>query len=232
MKKRKKKTCHSGCQKQRNEATAGLFSVIICQCSVNQVLTGLDQKPWVPSVQDRDKTELKCFRVQDETNLEYDNTTGSWCHCVSHSPRGLWVGLGLSSTMDCISGWSLTTMRGGRSLLRISELGWLRVEALLDLSPSSCPSSASLSVSDASPGTLQHPRRTVTDGEDLACEKGRIIVKTLTGKPWPLRWRAGEQAWRWCRPHRQSQSQTPRPAPLSGTCWTWLTAPVGRQVVR
>lgn len=89
----------------------------------------------------------------------YITTTGSWCSEAKHSPRGLWVGLGLSSTTDWMSGWSLTTMSGGRSLLRISVLCWLTVEILPD--GSSSPSSASLSVSDASPGTWQHPEQTV-----------------------------------------------------------------------
>lgn len=68
------------------------------------------------------------------------------------SPCGLCEGLGLSSTTDWISGRSLTTIRGGRSLWRTRELCWLGV----DVWPT-CSSSPSLSVSDASPGTLQRP---------------------------------------------------------------------------
>lgn len=65
------------------------------------------------------------------------------------SPCGLCEGLGLSSTMDWTSGWSLTTMRGGRSLLSIlAALSWLPAEDL-----PVCSDSSSLSVSEASPGT-------------------------------------------------------------------------------
>lgn len=140
--------------------------------------------------------------------------------CVS-SPWGLCVGLGLSSTTDCMSGWSLTTMRGGRSLLRTSELCWLSADVLPDFS-----SSASLSVSDASPGTWRHPCK-ITDKADSEQVRERRANTgdhddSLRRTPWHPMWQAGEQTWRWCRPHRQSPSQTPRPAPLSGTCWTWL----------
>lgn len=68
------------------------------------------------------------------------------------SPCGLCEGLGLSSTTDWMSGRSLTTIRGGRSLWRTAGLCWLGV----DVWPT-CSSSPSLSVSDASPGTLQRP---------------------------------------------------------------------------
>lgn len=66
------------------------------------------------------------------------------------SPCGLCVGLGLSSTIECISGWSRTTIRGGRSLLRIWVPSWLTADARF-----ACSFSSSLSVSEASPGTWQ-----------------------------------------------------------------------------
>lgn len=72
-------------------------------------------------------------------------------NCDQHySLCGLCVGLGLSSTMDRTSGWSLTTIRGGRSRLSIWALPWFTAGAR-----SPCSSSLSLSVSDASPGTWQ-----------------------------------------------------------------------------
>ncbi len=83
------------------------------------------------------------------------------------SPCGLCVGLGLSSTTDCISGWSLTTMRGGRSLLSIWALSWFSVEA-----PSACFSSPSLSVSDASPGTWRQTK--TTDKADSGVKVGGV----------------------------------------------------------
>lgn len=69
---------------------------------------------------------------------------------LAFSPCGLCEGLGRSSTTDCISGRSLTTIRGGRSLWSIRELCWLGVEVW-----PTCSSSPSLSVSEASPGTYQ-----------------------------------------------------------------------------
>lgn len=50
-------------------------------------------------------------------------------------------------------------------------------------------------------------------------------------QPWLRLWRFVEQAGRWCRPHRQSRSQRPRPALLSGTCWTWLLTRTQRNFV-
>lgn len=99
------------------------------------------------------------------------------------SPRGLRVGLGLSSTMDCISGWSLTTISGGRSLLRICVVGsWPRVEGR-----SLGPSSPSLSVSDASPGTCHQPasqtdkqhRQTVVEEHKLSISLTHTHTKQI-----------------------------------------------------
>lgn len=68
-----------------------------------------------------------------------------------------------------------------------------------------------------------------TDSEQVTEDAQTLVSMTTlsgtlihTGAPWLLMWQAGEQTWRWCRPHHQSPSQKPRPAPLSGTCWTWL----------
>lgn len=103
------------------------------------------------------------------------------------------MGLGLSSTTDCISGWSLTTIRGGRSLLSTWALSCLSEEARTACCPPSSSSSSSLSVSDASPGTCHHPthqsrlNRLMTTGEEtcVMCHLCRLAdMQENLGSDW------------------------------------------------